>query len=1710
MYKKIITFVITVILLVQTVITPVFAVPTNNVTNGTAQLTLIENRLTEILSQNNYTQNNTAGALTNAAKILEYSMNLSLLVNATNWRAEGTGSDLTEKIGGTHGDIVYLDESLVTVDYYIDGLIDMLNDYYANYDAVLFELEGDIADTAYTGLITNKSLIDSWYTKDDLNAAGKSVSLALGNNYTTKDAYTRNLVVQWIKGYENQTISDNSMTGRVAQILREMTCLLAAAYANDSSSDFKSMKEDYGNIMFKVYSLYNTMYSTALDLYGLGVNSNNVYDKEDLFSSLCVAYALQYSQQYSAGTLPLMADSLTSEFMTMFLLYGEELANNVASSGVVIDTGAKYVENLADVSVNSDKKIMTVKGNAKLKSYYYAAFSASSVYVPFSSYTGSVEFSKALSSLVDKQDDVDAIMSLYYNTKNLRKPLYYRSIDENGDPAGVANLYTLGQLREDIENGRSGSLVTILGEFGQLNSGEWAYAQCDDVIEGTDGSFKIPYTDLGDLDYVTATDSPTNKNDVQADRNNADISNTLEDIKDTTDKVVDDLTTNLVTKEYEEIPVSNVPVSLMTKLKQQDEQFYQDLLAGKNTVLSKIDKNSAFGRTISYLFKDANGTVQYSGSATSSSSVFNPSSNEVTLDRVNTSSNNNNNTGGTGGASNNTGGTNLSPKRVLNDLTKAVLGIETVYADVDAGFGKNDSDTEEYNDRAYTYAYGTISDINVMSDPVLMYGSSYKRDIDNMTSIVLTNILKSTSGSFTLRNLDDEYLYVNVYGDIILGDDLVIFPAAANPIYYEDDTYNPFTAAFINTYPTVLKNTTVFRLASKSDIGKYLIMGDYDAKTSTVSDYVATRITSIESVAPTSPLAFAHLNTEFTANNGLDRIRVFRTKKLLFSDGSRKNIDYLSSLSSPNTTIDSNELVTGETIDFTNYMPLLYNAAITVNGMNVFPYTPSEDSKGTVAIALAGNMYNYVTGDASDENTGETSSRLLDSYLIENLVVNIIRGNVNSSGYQDDVLLTYQEYTSNTLSRALDKMKSISKNLLEHMSSVSGVIGIKSIYDNVIVATVFNFLRDNWIFFLLMVVVILLFFYNKTRINLFQFITFGLSMVVLAYVYVVHLPELVPGAFNLIINNVADNLSYEILGLDAENYSLSDDKHLALNADGSLNYESASVNIYKFAGSKHSELISSYNIKSSELTGGNIAMINSDSGVYLKNDAMSVNVNTLFDTLVFNGTTSMNGTYTITADKTVSNNIDYYMPYYQVVDSLLKKINNLATIYAIPRKTSTYNNNVIRNNYMLYSYVNSKPFVSPGNYSYVEPTAEMEYTDEERKTFVAQAVETADRLEQTFGTNADWLGFSEILKDVSTNKDYQSTLWAQTLQDNGYYSDSWEITPENKAKLDDLVTYINYQTKKFVIDMSDQVGSLSDDTMIKIVALRATIAFNQEASDFGHWLYPYSINYSDMTLNNVLQAVIISDYNKYVSLKLDTVDYVMDKYGWFTLIIFDIATILTFLLAEVINLSVPLFYLLFGFLCVIRLFGGQGLKDAIKGYLKASFIIFLCGTALTFELLIAKAMGGNPISIYFIVAADVAILYVMLNMIISVIKGWTDFGNQQINVTVKNKISGFGSFGRNIQHRSIRTGSLLYNNRGVREPHRKEYSKYGLDTSVEDYYDSMDYEYDNYRSTDTDYSEVKETVSDIEDIDEYVNANSVNVDSIELSDSGNEKIDDSM
>lgn len=80
--------------------------------------------------------------------------------------------------------------------------------------------------------------------------------------------------------------------------------------------------------------------------------------------------------------------------------------------------------------------------------------------------------------ITNDDDEATRVESLYDSVKDLRKPLYKRSLDDNGNPTGPAKLLSIQDFIDDIDSGSVGSLVTIQGSFHYNSDAKsWIYSR---------------------------------------------------------------------------------------------------------------------------------------------------------------------------------------------------------------------------------------------------------------------------------------------------------------------------------------------------------------------------------------------------------------------------------------------------------------------------------------------------------------------------------------------------------------------------------------------------------------------------------------------------------------------------------------------------------------------------------------------------------------------------------------------------------------------------------------------------------------------------------------------------------------------------------------------------------------------------------------------------------------------------------------------------------------------------------------------------------------------------------------------------------------------------------------------------------------------------------------------------------------------------------
>ena len=789
------------------------------------------------------------------------------------------------------------------------------------------------------------------------------------------------------------------------------------------------------------------------------------------------------------------------------------------------------------------------------------------------------------------------------------------------------------------------------------------------------------------------------------------------------------------------------------------------------------------------------------------------------------------------------------------------------------------------NDTA-VFAYTEITDATKLSEPVYMYGSDYFRDVDNMTYMLFQNAINSSSNLQRLPDKSTRYLFVNPFGDIVTEDNLVVFPGIANPLIYKStESYNPYTAAFMNTYPASYKKNASFKLVNKNDIGKFIIVKQTEKGSSAAKDFYAVKTTSIRSIKDSEPIKIRKLYRYFSID-GEEKNELLKYNRLIFGSSQYWNEDN----------------------DAYLYTPLTNDVVAVTDGVAIFPYIAAEDTGYAAAEAIAKNMFLYLTRDSKGKSGN--AHRYNENYLLHYFILNGLDGTNNPKGFSRNSLEQYERYVKGTPERFLDSVKGMAQSILDFTSGTQGVLGLQDSLQSPILGRILMVCRTNLPFYVLIVSLVLVYTFAKMKASLLQSALKWLFSITIAYLCITLVPTYLPMFFNVAINEISENLTYKVLGLRTEG-EITDIVEPELDADGEPKLTTGSLTLYRAGSTGYDEFVSMVNVDGSEIVGSNIRVLNQGAGVYAEGDSIKINTSKLFDNLRIakdNTTDSAaaSGTYQIKAYKTVSDNVDYYTPFYLMVDSFVKELNLFEQVYEVPRGTIIYSNGVIKDNFLVYSFANSSVFISPGDY---RSGANLEGLSEETVAELkASSKSLAEDLKSVFGDKneaTDFLRLHEWLYEP--NEAMKKTLWYRTMVTNGFYDESGN---PSESKIEELISHVNYQTKRFIYSMDSLIGKISDDTLIKLIALRAAVDFNQQVSDFGHWVYPFSLNYGDLTLKDIASCIFVSDYNKYTALDLDIIEYVGDTGGWFNLIVLSVLLVLLFLIAYVVQLLVPVMYVL--------------------------------------------------------------------------------------------------------------------------------------------------------------------------------------------------------
>ena len=269
--------------------------------------------------------------------------------------------------------------------------------------------------------------------------------------------------------------------------------------------------------------------------------------------------------------------------------------------------------------------------------------------------------------------------------------------------------------------------------------------------------------------------------------------------------------------------------------------------------------------------------------------------------------------------------------------------------------------------------------------------------------------------------------------------------------------------------------------------------------------------------------------------------------------------------------------------------------------------------------------------------------------------------------------------------------------------------------------------------------------------------------------------------------------------------------------------------------------------------------------------------------------------------------------------------------------------------------------------------------------------------------NDDWLGLRYILmlepdKTIVPQGTEAEVARAQWFPSVLFNSEGKPIDDKASEEIWSRIKSINRKTKEFVIENIMPIsGSVSDDSLIKVVALYAVMEYNKEFSTFGHKLYPTKINTEGLSNEFVTRSTMIPKEQVFVANMSQISKYIALKSGWLGLgmasidrFAYSLRMIIKIALIAIIILTVPI-------IALWKYVVGKG--DAKNKYIQGAIVsLFILSGAYIIEILAFKVMRylTNNTNIFFALIINMMIQLALLTFYI---------------IHVKNILTNIGSFG---------------------------------------------------------------------------------------------------
>lgn len=911
--------------------------------------------------------------------------------------------------------------------------------------------------------------------------------------------------------------------------------------------------------------------------------------------------------------------------------------------------------------------------------------------------------------------------------------------------------------------------------------------------------------------------------------------------------------------------------------------------------------------------------------------------------------------------------------------------------------------------------------------------------------LVFINAYKDLRGFASLELQKSSYLYMNVFGDIVLSDNTVIVPGAANPVIYNMEYgYNPYTVAFMNYYPKLAQDSINLRVLAKSDFGKYMILADktdnqlmlkYFQQDFQSNQRVFTRDNVKELASGTvktdsgfsggkrSDFYLRYSELRFRKVQSSENATIVKTAPAVsiypfFYAGYTDNGPrFYSMLWLANTSRLEQVGVPSETFVGTppeeKQVALVVEQTITSEGLTLFPYSPDENIRTgqgadlyAIPKAIALNMYWYFMRD-SDMKLGAKlhNDTIRSDFIFNNIIAEMLQGYEYVTAYEKNIILT-DLVLDGDKEATLSKFRDVAQSLMDNIGSFDGVLGITSAYSNPIFGQVLKVLRNFFWIILAVFLVVFVIRYMKRGDMLYVAIMSVLSAVFL-WMFIYIIPAYLPLVYNSAGSMLTEGLVADTVLYNAEKYSTTYGTAKILNVEGDYDTATLSITLYRmseyqledfakrFGGAEWQVFFDSFRY------GGKV-VLNPDIGMFIQGDCIKLNVDVLLLNNPITGSYKKGEYgyfYQLSANQLSMETLNYYFPFFDLEDGLIHTLNLMLEMYTIPRTTANYADGLVKDAYILFNYTNSAPFLYEGNYTNMPGLTPVELV----------------KLEKVFSNAKDFLNMTEWVKEPT--EEMQQSLWYNTMVKHGFYdveyvnpgvSNETRLTAEAEKRLDDLIEYVNYHTKRYLVENQPIIGIISDENLIKVTTLQAAFYFNSYISDFGGWVYPWGFNQEELKLNDVFITALTPNNDRFIKHNFNLVDYVATSHGTWGLGFLICILFFGVMFTMLVKFSMPILYIALALLVIYRLILDRSLGQLLTGYLKATCAMAGIYTCFILILSLVPKLTSGMIMLVVLAVVNLLLFFTTIIIMLGFFGDITNLGNYGIKRALTgNPVTGF-------------------------------------------------------------------------------------------------------